>query len=195
MDDPRFAIDWTSDVGQLAALEPKLQEVAARASQLAAGYNEPRNAKLMGHEHPISEFEVVDHYEAMFEEGARVFLLYRDAQLVGDADLRGIRNGTAEFAFMVAAPAEQGKGLGTKFALMVHAFAFRRLALHHVFASIVPENVASRRVFEKLGYIRDDGPVAREYADERDDIVMAIDRDTFEQLHAKQLREITIAPR
>lgn len=195
MDGPGFAIDWATDVGQLAAIEPTLKEVAARASQLAAGYNEPRNAKLMGHEDPISEFEVVDHYEAMFQEGARMFLLYRDTELVGDGDLRGIRSGTAEFAFMVGAPIEQGKGLGTKFALMIHAFAFRQLELHHVFASIIPENVASRRVFEKLGYIRDDGPVAREYADDPGDIVMAIDRETFDKLHAKQLREITISSR
>src|SRR5665811_668401 len=71
VDGHRFAIDWATDVGQLAALEPTLQEVAARASQLAVGYNEPRNAKLMGHLEPISEFEVVDHYEAMFDDGAR----------------------------------------------------------------------------------------------------------------------------
>jgi RimJ/RimL family protein N-acetyltransferase len=195
VDTPAFAIDWDTDVGHLAALEPTLKEVAARASQLAAGYNEPRNAKLMGHEEPISEFEVVDHYEAMFQDGARVFLLYRDDQLVGDADLRGLRDGTAEFAFMVAAPTEQGKGLGTKFARMIHAVAFEALGLHHVFASIVPANVASRRVFEKLGYIRDDGPVARAYADDPEDIVMAIDRETFMKLHANALEEIKISTR
>src|SRR4051794_18017212 len=57
VDGPRFAIDWATDVGQLAALEPTLSEVAARARQLAVGYNEPRNAKLMGHLEPISELE------------------------------------------------------------------------------------------------------------------------------------------
>lgn len=195
MDAPRFAIDWPTDVGHLAALEPTLKEVAARSGQLAAGYNEPRNAKLMGHAEPISETEVVDHYEAMFQDGARMFLLYRDDLLVGDADLRGIRDGTAEFAFMIAAPSEQGKGLGTRFALMVHAFAFAQLELHHVFASIVPENAGSRRVFEKLGYIVDEGPVARGYADHPDDIVLAIDRETFEKLHARQLGEIRITTR
>ena len=191
----RFAIDWATGAGQLAAFEPTLREVSARAAILAAGYNEPRNAELMGHTDPISELEVVDHYEAQLREGARMFLLYRGGQLVGDADLRGIEDGSAEFAFMIAAPNEQGKGLGTAFALMLHAFAFEHLGLARVFASVVPQNTASRRVFEKLGYVEDAGPLARSYADEPGDITLAIDRETFERRNAAALREIQIAPR
>jgi len=42
-----------------------------------------------------------------------------------------------------------------------------------VYASLVPHNTASRRVFEKLGASLDDGDEARAYADEPGDIVMA----------------------
>jgi RimJ/RimL family protein N-acetyltransferase len=195
MPEGRFAIDWSTAAGELAALEPTLAEVAARAALLAAGYNEPRNAELMGHGDPIGELEVVDHYEAMLREGNRMFLLYRANQLVGDADLRGIANGTAEFAFMIAVPAEQGKGMGTAFALMLHAFAFEHLDLSRVYASVVPHNVASRRVFEKLGYVEDAGPEARAYADEPGDVTLAIDRDTFVQRHLAALRDIRISRR
>ena len=97
----------------------------------------------------------------------------------GDGDLRNFRGSTAEFAFMIAAPAAQGKGLGTRFATMIHAFGFHRLALERIYASVVPQNTASRRVFEKLGYVVDDSPAGREYAEEPGDIVLVLDRETF----------------
>jgi RimJ/RimL family protein N-acetyltransferase len=131
----------------------------------------------------------------MAEEGARQFLLFLDGKLAGDADLRGIAVGTAEFAFMIGARDQQGKGLGTKFALMIHAFAFQWLGLRRVYASIVPHNVASRRVFEKLGYTLDDGAEARGYADEPGDIVMGIDRTAFERAHAAAIAQLRMEDR
>ena len=185
-------IEWLSPVGRLAAIEPSLDDIARHAHALAAGYNDPANAPLMGHTAAIEPEEVVESYAEMIDDGARVFLLWCDDALVGDADLRRIHDGAAEFAFMIAAPSLQGKGLGTKFATMIHAFAFRELGLHHVYASVVPNNIASRRVFEKLGYTLDASPTAREFADEPDDLVLAIDRATFERVALAQLPDIQI---
>jgi RimJ/RimL family protein N-acetyltransferase len=78
---------------------------------------------------------------------------------------------------------------------MVHAFGFRRLGLDRIYASIIPDNAASRRVFEKLGYQVDASPAARAYADEPGDVTMAIDRATFERAHAQAMAEIAIAVR
>jgi RimJ/RimL family protein N-acetyltransferase len=189
---PGARIEWTTDVGQLAAIEPQLSDVAAYAGVLAAGYNEPENARLMGHVEPFSEADVVDHYESMRDEGARVFLLYLEGKLVGDADLRGMRDGAAEFAFMIAARHQQGKGLGTKFALMVNAYAFTGLGLERVYASISPKNRASRRVFEKLGYTPDSSAEARVFADEAGDDTLVITRETFERAHAPLLARLHI---
>lgn len=188
-------IDWSSEAGQLAAIEPQPAEVGLHAEALAAGYNEPGNASLMGHDEAISPEEVVEHYLDMAAEGARQFLLFLDGQLCGDADLRGMHDHAAEFAFMIAAPGQQGKGLGTKFALMIHAFAFRELGLQRVYASVVPHNTASKRVFEKLGYTIDHSVAAREFADEPGDLVLAIDRATFEERNAEALAQVRIAPR
>jgi RimJ/RimL family protein N-acetyltransferase len=185
-------IEWSTTAGQLAAIEPTLDEVARHASALAAGYNDPANAPLMGHTAAISPEEVIDSYADMMDEDARVFLLFCDGVLVGDADLRRIHDGAAEFAFMIAAPTLQGKGLGTRFATMIHAFAFRELGLHHVYASVVPSNTASCRVFEKLGYALDSSAVAREFADEPGDVVLAIAAATFEDMARTQLAEIRI---
>ena len=188
-------IDWTTSVGKLVALEPEISEVDAHAAALAAGYNDPANAVLMGHSAPIGRDEVVESYEDMRDDGARLFLLFLDGELVGDADLRGLDDGAAEFAFMIAAPNQQGKGLGTKFATMVHAFGFRALGLATIYASVVPSNTASRRVFEKLGYVLDDSPTARAFADEPGDVVLAIDRATFERVNAAALADIRVDER
>jgi len=184
---PGFRIRWLTDFGELVAIEPTLTDVSAHAVELAAGYNEPLNARLMGHVEPFTEAEVVEHFASMLGEGARPFLLYLDDKLVGDADLRGMRDGAAEFAFMIAERQQQGKGLGTKFALMVHAYGFATLGLDRLYASIAPANRASRRVFEKLGYGLDDSAEARTFADEPGDITMVIHRTTFERVHAAVL--------
>ncbi len=190
-----FRIEWDTDAGQLTAIEPTLDEVRVHAAQLAAGYNEPRNAELMGHAEPLSNDEVVDHFDAAMEDGVRSFLLFVDGTFVGDGDLRGARGETAEFAFMIAAPTIQGKGLGTRFALMIHAFGFAQLGLARIYASLVPHNVASRRVFEKLGYRVDDGPEARSYADEPGDLTLVLERSTFERTHAAAVAQIRIGMR
>lgn len=181
--------------GPLLALEPTPDEIRAHAAALAAGYNEPTNAELMGHTAEIPPDEVVDSYAESIANGMRAFLLFDDGAFVGDGNLRGIRNGTAEFAFMVAARASQGKGLGTRFARMIHAFGFRTLELTRIYASVVPHNTASRRVFEKLGYAVDDSPAARAYADEPGDVVLSLDRATFLAGNADVLDQIRIALR
>ena len=96
---------------------------------------------------------------------------------------------------MVAAVAAQGQGLGTRIATMIHAFAFTTLQLERVYASVIPSNTASRRVFEKLGYELDESPAGRAYADEPDDVVLVIERSRFEHTHTLQLAEIEIAMR
>lgn len=172
-------IDWHTDGIHLVASEPTAVELDQYSATLSDGYNHPANATLMGHTAPISPVDVVDSYQDAIAGGMRAFLLFVDGALAGDGDLRNFRGTTAEFAFMIAAPAAQGKGLGTKFATMIHAFGFHRLDLARIYASVVPDNTASRRVFEKLGYIVDLTPEARDYAEEPTDIVLSIDRAAF----------------
>jgi RimJ/RimL family protein N-acetyltransferase len=187
----RALLTW----GELTALEPTPAEIVEHAAALSRGYNEPRNAELMGHTAAISPSEVIESYTESIAAGMRAFLLFERGVLAGDGDLRGVRGSTAEFAFMIAAPGAQGKGLGTRFALMIHAFGFRELGLATIYASVVPHNTASRRVFEKLGYIVDDSPAAREYADEPGDVTLALSRATFERVNADSLTHIRIGVR
>lgn len=181
--------------GSLVAIEPTRDEIVQYADALAVGYNEPTNAELMGHTAVIPPADVIDSYVESIAAGMRAFLLFDNDAFAGDADLRGIRGTTAEFAFMIAARAAQGKGFGTRFALMVHAFGFRTLELQTIYASVVPHNTASRRVFEKLGYIVDESAAARDYADESGDVTLSLDRATFVAKHGTVLDQIRIAMR
>jgi RimJ/RimL family protein N-acetyltransferase len=186
----QFAIEW----GDLLAVEPYLDEVLAHAPALVAAYNDPRNAPLLGHTALMIEPDVIEHYEQLYKQAAHPFLLFRNGALAGDGDIRGVAGGIAEFAFLIASPDAQGQGLGTRFATMVHTFAFARLALARMYAAVVPNNVASRRVFEKLGYREDHSDTARSFADPND-VTLSIDRETFEQRNAAAVAEIRIAAR
>ncbi len=152
-------------------------DLVAAAPALAAAYNEPSNMERLGHTAELSVDDVVEHYGRV-DHG---FLLYADGALAGDADLRD----GGEFAFLIAAPSAQGKGLGTRFATMIHAHAFLDLGYTKLFAAFIPSNTGSRRVFEKLGYGVDTGS----YGDEGD-VVMSIERDTFLARHAAAIAEI-----
>ncbi len=195
MQHPRYQIAWSTPAGQFLAIEPRPAEVARHAAALAVAYNDPHNAPLLGHTAPLSEHDVMAHYAALAGDGSHGFLVFCDGGLAGDADLRGISGGAAEFAFLVAAVAAQGKGLGTKVATMIHAFGFARLGLARVYASVLPGNLASRRALEKLGYAVDDGPEARELADDPGDLMMVIERPTFERLHAQAIADTQITVR
>jgi RimJ/RimL family protein N-acetyltransferase len=190
---PRYRIDWPCAAGALRAEEPTEEQVADCAAELAAAYNEPHNRAGMGHPIDFAPEDVLENYLEMERSGARQLLLYRDGVLVGDADLRSIDGGRAELAILVASRAAQGKGLGTRFAIMLHAFGFRALGLEQIYVTLLPANAASRRLFDKLGYQVDDSPQARSYVDEPDDVSMSIGRARFEALHAEALAGITIA--
>jgi RimJ/RimL family protein N-acetyltransferase len=191
----RYQLTWSTPIGTLLAIEPDDAELATHAAVLTCAYNDPHNARLLGHTELLSRDDVVSHYGDVARAGGHNFLVLRDGVLVADADLRHVANGAAEFAFMVAEVAAQGQGLGTKIALMIHAYAFAILGLRRVYASVIPSNAASRRVFEKLGYVLDTSALARTWADEPDDMVLRIDRAVFQRTHAAQLAEIQIAVR
>lgn len=189
-----YRVAWTSALGELVAEEPTAPEIDAALPVLRAGYNEPTNAVLLGHTAPLADDDVREHYAALRSGSGRAFLLYRDGVLVGDADLRGVADGIGEFAFLIADPAAQGQGLGTRFARMIHTLAFGPLGMARLYAAIVPDNAASRRVFDKLGYVVDNTVQGLEYGDPGD-IVLVVERAAFLEVHRAGLGEIRIALR
>ena len=189
----RWSVAWVSPDGRLEAIEPSRPEVEAAAPRLSAWYNEPHNRAMMSNETEMAPDEVVRHFEDVAQKGGRNFLLYADDRLMGDADLRHVDEAahTAEFAIMIGERNIQGRGYGTRFALMLHAFAFETLRLEHIYVSIIPQNSGSLRLFEKLGYQSDDSPAARAYIDEPDDVTLSFARADFLRLHSATVQKLT----
>lgn len=180
----------------LRAYEPTAEEVARAAPLLLAYYNDPHNRSMLAHEADLALADVAEHYERVAQGGGRAFLLEADGVLVGDADLRGVgREDAAELAILVGARAVQGRGLGTSFGVMLHAFAFRALKLARVYASIIPANVPSLRLFQRLGHERDESPTARRTADAPDDVTLSLAAARFDALHGALAADVRIAAR
>ena len=191
----RHVLELDDAGDRLRALEPTPAEVAKAAPRLAAFYNEPHNQVMLAHDEENTVADVVAHYRGLAREGSRAFLLELDGRLVGDGDLRRVERDRAEVAILVGDRSIQGKGLGTRFGVMMHAFAFRGLGLARLYASIIPANAASLRLFEKLGYERDGSPDARRYADEDDDVTLSLTAERFEALHGPLAARVVIAAR
>jgi RimJ/RimL family protein N-acetyltransferase len=78
---------------------------------------------------------------------------------------------------------------------MMHVAARRVLGLERVYATVIPTNIASRRMLEKLGYQEDHSPRAASFAEAEDDIAMSIDWVQFERAHADLLTQAVITAR
>lgn len=181
------------DGAQLEAVEPwSDDQVAKAAPQLAAWYNNEYNRSMMDNTSEITPKEVVELFCEAQAAGGRVFLLYWDGELVGDADFRHITPEAAEFAIMVGPRSTQGRGLGTSFSLLLHHFAFTTLGVKTCYLTIVPDNVAGRRCYEKVGYLVDSSPEARAYADDETDVAMSLPLDRFLDQHSSKTSTIQI---
>lgn len=191
----RHQVEWPTPEGIYRLYEPSPSELAPLAPLLATFYNEPHNRAMLTNTQDLSPGEVVQHFEEQWSAGGRPFLLTRDGALLGDADLRRFEGATAEFAILVGARAEQGRGLGRRFGLMAHALAFGPLGLERLYAAIIPANGPSRRLFEWLGYLPDHGPGARACADEEDDLTYSLSRADFLARHGAALSPLGIATR
>lgn len=179
----RYAVEIQTPHGLFCASEPSPPEIQQALPELARFYNERHNRSMLGNTMAMAEPEILRYYAEMQDADARPFLLHLDDKLMGDADLRHIQPPFAEFAILIGDRTRQGHGLGLQFSLLIHALAFADLNLERIYASILPENAASLRLFEKLGYTRDLGAQALTYADADTDVILSLDRARFAQLH------------
>jgi RimJ/RimL family protein N-acetyltransferase len=186
----RLAAEWSTKLGTLRIEEPSRATLLAASPDLAVYYNDPENAALLGNSVVFSASEVLQFWADAAAEGGRPFLLWRDGVLVGDGDYRNVSGGAAELALLIGPRSAQGVGLGGHFVLMLLALGFEALRLEEVYVAIRPTNVGSLRLFERTGFVRDDGPAARFYAEEEDDVCLRLGKPEFGVRHAASLREI-----
>ncbi|MBI2390424.1 MAG: GNAT family N-acetyltransferase [Deltaproteobacteria bacterium] len=183
-------LSWTRDGRVFRAVEPDEALVAAHAETLRDWYNLPANAQLMGNTVEMTTDDVLEYWATVADRSARSFLLFVDGALAGDADLRNIEHGRAEYAVMIGPLGLQGQGLGRTFSAMVHVFGFRVLGLERVYVELKPENVRVHRMDLRLGYAPDHSPHARSLAEDPSAITMSIDRAAFERAQPEAMRDV-----
>jgi RimJ/RimL family protein N-acetyltransferase len=193
--DTRWSVEGPWAQRRLRAFEPTLTEVLAAAPLLAAFYNDSHNSAMLTNTCEFTVAEVVETFQSLRATRDRPFLLEQDGELMGDADFRHVDGSEAEFAILIGPRAQQSRGLGTRYAAMMHVAALRVLAFERIYATVFPANLASRRMLEKLGYEVDQSPRAASFAEAEDDIVLSINRVQFEQAHADLLAQAVITAR
>ncbi|MHB8969804.1 MAG: GNAT family N-acetyltransferase [Pirellulaceae bacterium] len=190
-----WSIEAPWATGSLRIFEPTMTEVLATAPLLASFYNDSHNSSMMTNTRDLTVAEVVETFESMWAAGDHPFLLERDGELMGDADFRHVEGSEAEFAILIGQRAQQSRGLGTRYAAMMHVAARRTFMFERIYAAVIPANIASRRMLEKLGYLVDQSRRAAFFADAEDDIVMSLDLVEFERTYADLLTEAVITAR
>ena len=90
------------------------------------------------------------------------FGIFADAQLCGEINVNGVQRGPFQSAYVGywIDQAKAGRGYVPEAVVVLARHAFEDLALHRLQIAIIPRNVASRRVVEKLGF-RDEGTARR----------------------------------
>ena len=106
---PLWSIEALTPQGLLRAFEPTRAEISAAAPDLARFNNDSHNAAMMTNTRELTAADIVDFYQALWDDGGRPFLLEYNGILMGDADFRNVIDGDAEFAMMIGARNEQSR--------------------------------------------------------------------------------------
>ena len=150
---------------------------------LQEGSHHPSVRRTAGPDAPESrEVYESDLFDRIAGDDAVKLLICDDGEPIGDVSLAPIddRRGWANLGYWVH-PDHQGNNYATEAARLVVDHGFAELRLHRISATIHADNVPSKRVVEKLGFVhegtkRDDDYRDGEYVD-RD--VYAVLRDEW----------------
>jgi RimJ/RimL family protein N-acetyltransferase len=192
MDSTWFEVHYRDEDSHLRAFEPSADELAAAAPRLSQHYNEPYNRSMLTNTAAMSAEDIIEHYYESRERGDRLFLLERDGVLMGDADFRHFDSQSAEYAILIGARDQQGRGLGSKFTVMLQTLAFQQWGMARIYVNIIPANQPSLRMFQRLGFEPDASPRARSLAEESTDATLSIDAKGFAQRHSAMMKVVRI---
>lgn len=101
---------------------------------------------------------VYDHWQTNIAEDREVrFFILQKTQIIGVIGISNIVRGAMQAAHVGYNMSEhfQGQGYMTEALTEVVEFAFNALNLHRLMANYRPNNLASERVLQKLGFVRE----------------------------------------
>ena len=125
-------------------------------------------------------------------------LFLRDGRLAGEVSLGSVQRGPFQMAYVGYWIDRElaGRGFVPEGVVLAMRYAFEVLTLHRLEAAIVPRNIASRRVVEKLG-MRDEGTATRFLQIQgvyEDHVRYAMTVDEWRERHGELVAAWLVAP-
>ena len=113
---------------------------------------------MWGYSFPVAHHQQIKWIENLSGEKS-VFraMIDVDGAAIGTIILSDIdmRNGTAEIHIKLAETAQRGKGYGTDAVRALLGYAFNELRLNCIYCRIKEDNIASRKLFQKCGFVQE----------------------------------------
>ena len=113
---------------------------------------------MWGYSFPVARHQQVKWIESLSGEKSTFrAMIDADGTTVGTIILSDIdmRSGTAEIHIKLAKPSQRGKGYGSDAAKALLYYAFNELRLNCVYCRIREDNIASQKMFEKCGFVKE----------------------------------------
>ena len=115
---------------------------------------------LLGHSFPIPEKHHEEWYKnlSVNSKELRTVIETKDHGTIGAVMLTDIdwKNRTALFHIKIKSDSDiRGKGYGTKAAKAIINYAFEQLNLNLIYSHIIEYNIASQRLHEKCGFVKE----------------------------------------
>ncbi|WP_286946545.1 GNAT family N-acetyltransferase [Exiguobacterium sp. UBA4551] len=131
------------------------------ATSVLAYLSDEQVVKQMGLDPFQSEadaLEEIDWYASIRRDGTgiRFGITLQEDDVIGSCGFlnQSARHQRAELGFELS-PAYQGQGIAKEAALAVIEYGFTELSLNRIEALVLPENTASQRLLERLGFQRE----------------------------------------
>lgn len=129
------------------------------AEVLRSMINDEEIERMMwGYSFPVAHHQQIKWIENLSGE-KNVFRAMIDVDGVGigtvilsDLDMR---SGTAEIHIKIANAGKRGRGHGTDAVLALLRYAFEELRLNCVYCRVKEDNIASQKMFEKCGFVKE----------------------------------------
>ena len=121
---------------------------------------------MWGYSFPLAKHQQMKWIEGLSSEKTTFrAMIDVDGTGIGTVILSNIdmKNGTAEIHIKLAKSSERGKGYGTDAVSALLHYAFYELRLNCVYCRVKEDNIASQRLFEKCGFIKEGCLRARVY--------------------------------
>ena len=113
---------------------------------------------MWGYSFPVARHQQLKWIENLSNEKSVLrAMIDVDGSAIGTIILSDIdmRNGIAEIHIKLANACERGKGYGTDAVSALVAYAFDELRLNCIYCRIKEDNIASQKLFEKCGFVKE----------------------------------------